>query len=173
MRTHVLRLGVIGVFLGSACAGTTEGGLGSPDGGGTGGEDGGGQGHKDAGLTLDSSSPKLDGTAACMGMRCSSDLHSLVDWNGNVLKTCPPNEGCSGTSCVPACQSAQDNKSSLGCDYYAVDPDILAGIGGGAGGCFVAYVANTWDSPVTLTVDYAGMSLDPSKFAYIPSGSGM
>ena len=43
---------------------------------------------------------------------------------------------------------------------------------GGRGGCFTAYVANTWTSSVTLSVDYAGNSLDASKFAYIASGSG-
>jgi len=117
-------------------------------------------------LTLDGS------TSVCGANHCSSDLRSLVDCDGNVLMTCPPTEGCSGTTCVPACQSAEDNKSSLGCDYYAVDPDVISGIGGGAGGCFVAYVANTWDTAVTLTVDYGGMPLDAATFAYLPVGAG-
>jgi hypothetical protein len=157
----------IGLIFWGGCASTTNGGFGSsPDGGGGNGHGG---GLFDTGPGLN-----LEGAAVpCSSSHCSSDLHSLVDCNGNVLKTCPPNEGCSGTSCVPACQAAEDNKSSLGCDYYAVDPDILTGPGGGKGACFVAYVANTWDSPVTLSVDYAGTTLDASTFAYIPSGSGM
>jgi hypothetical protein len=108
----------------------------------------------------------------CSGPHCSSDLRSLVDCEGNILKTCPADQGCSGMTCVPACQAATDNKSSLGCDYYAVEPDVQTGPGGGAGGCLAAYIANTWDTAVTLTVEYAGMALDPSKFAYIPTGSG-
>ncbi|HEY5242915.1 MAG TPA: IgGFc-binding protein [Polyangiaceae bacterium] len=135
------------------------------DGGGAGGEGGG-----------DDGGPGLvgDGSAAvpCSGNHCSSDLHSLVDCNGNVIMTCPGNEGCSGTSCVPACQSAEDNKSSLGCEYYAVDPDTGTGLTGAAGGCFAAYIANTWDTPVAVSVDYGGTTYNPAGFGYIPTGSG-
>ena len=170
MHRSILIPGAFGLLAWIGCAGSTNNGFGtSPDGGDGSGD----HGNREGGLVLDGKTPALDGAEGCSSVHCSSDIHSLVDCSGNVLKTCPPNEGCSGMGCVAACQSAEDNKSSLGCDYYAVDPDILTGLGGGAGGCFAAYVANTWDSPVTLTVDYAGMSLDPSKFAYIPSGSGM
>lgn len=115
----------------------------------------------------------VDGSVVpCGGAHCSSDLHSLVDCDGKVLMTCPPDQGCSGTTCVPACQSARDNRSNIGCDYFAVDPDIITGFGGGAGSCFVAYVANTWGAPVDVHVDFKGSSLDVSKFAYIPIGKG-
>ena len=33
-------------------------------------------------------------------------------------------------------------------------------------------MANTWDTAVTITADYDGMTLDPTKFAYIPTGTG-
>jgi hypothetical protein len=143
----------------------------NPDGGGVlGGGDSGGVAVGEGGSPmLGSSGP---GTANCSGLHCSSDLHSVVDCDNNVVTACPSDQGCSGTSCVAACDSAKANKSSLGCEYYAVDPDVLSGIGGGAGGCFVAYIANTWDTPVTLSVDYGGMTLDASKFAYVPVGSG-
>ena len=100
---------------------------------------------------------------------CSSDLHSVVDCQGNVISTCPPDQGCAGTDCVAPCDSALANKSNLGCDYYSVDPDVILD---GAGACFAAFVANTWDTPVTLAVDYGGQTLDVSKFAYMPLGSG-
>ncbi|HTK75145.1 MAG TPA: IgGFc-binding protein, partial [Gemmataceae bacterium] len=112
-----------------------------------------------------------DGPQACSGSKCSSDLRSLVDCNGNVLMTCPPDQGCEGTGCVPACQAAIDSKGSIGCEFYAVDPDIFTG-DGAAGGCFAAFVANTWDTPVTVQVDYDGQALDPSAFGRIPSGAG-
>jgi hypothetical protein len=112
------------------------------------------------------------GGGSCSGGgHCSSDLHSLVDCNGNVLMTCPADEGCSGTGCVPACQAAQDDKSSLGCEYYAVDP-ATDGPFNGQGGCFVSYVANTWTTPVTLSVNFGATVLDPSKFAYTTTGAG-
>ncbi len=106
---------------------------------------------------------------ACTGPHCSIDLHSLVDCDGKVLMECPPNQGCAGTSCVPACQSASENKSTFGCDYYAVTPDVVMD---GAGACFAAFIVNTWSSPVTLSVDFGGQPLDVSKFAYIPRGTG-
>ena len=105
----------------------------------------------------------------CSGPHCSSDLHTLVDCNGNVLSTCPPDQGCTPTGCVPACASAIENQSNVGCENYAVTPD---GILGDTGACFAAFVANTWTTPVTLTVDYGGQTLDPSTFAFIPSGTG-
>ncbi len=111
----------------------------------------------------------LDGGDTCEGTHCSSDLHALLDCNGDVVMTCPGDQGCSGTSCVAACDSAGDNKSTFGCDYYVVGPDILFD---GAGACFAAFVVNTWSTPVSLTVEYEGQPLDATKFAYLPSGSG-
>jgi hypothetical protein len=70
---------------------------------------------------------------------------------------------------VPACQAAQENKSSIGCDYYSVAPDIIPE---GAGACFAAYIANTLGSPVTITVERDGQTFDVSQFARIPSGNG-
>lgn len=114
----------------------------------------------------------IDGGGAsgpCSGNHCSADLHSLVDCDGNVVMECPGDQGCSGSTCVPACASAGDNKSTYGCDYYVVGPDILFD---GAGACFAAFVVNTWTTPISLAVDFEGQPLDPTKFAYIPSGSG-
>ena len=90
------------------------------------------------------------GNSCSASDQCSADLHSVLDCNGNVVSTCPADQGCSAGSCVPACQSAADNKSSIGCDYYSVDPDIIAE---GTGACFAAYIANTWGSPVAITVE--------------------
>ncbi len=109
------------------------------------------------------------GGGGCAGPHCSSDLHSLVDCEGNVISTCPPDQGCTTTGCVDACDSATANKSNIGCEYYAVVPDVIFG---GTGACYAAYVANTWTTPVTLQLDFGGMPLDPSKFAFIPSGTG-
>ncbi|CAN5234948.1 hypothetical protein BH09MYX1_BH09MYX1_49010 [soil metagenome] len=107
---------------------------------------------------------------ACSSLTCSSDLHSVIDCNGNVQSTCPDDQGCgAGGVCVPACDSAKANKSSIGCDYYSVDPDIISA---GAGGCFAAYIANTWSGPITLTVERNGQTLNLANFARIPSGSG-
>src|SRR5271169_841692 len=54
------------------------------------------------------------------GVTCSGDLHDVVDCNNNVVTACPPDQGCAAGACVPACTAASLNKSSVGCDYYAV-----------------------------------------------------
>jgi hypothetical protein len=68
---------------------------------------------------------------------------------------------------VPACQSAQANKSSIGCEYYAQEPDPQ-----GSGACYAAFIVNTWNAPITISVDLAGTPLNVSNFARMPSGSG-
>lgn len=101
---------------------------------------------------------------------CSGDLHSVLDCDNNVIATCPDDQGCgAGGQCVPACQSAADNKSTVGCDYYSVD---LAFEGEADGACLAAYVANTWTTDVTLGVTYKGKSLPVANFARLPVGSG-
>ena len=109
-----------------------------------------------------------DGSNSCQNT-CSADLHSIVDCNGNIVTTCPGDQGCSGNTCVPACQAAADNKSSIGCDYYSVDPDIISV---GQGACFAAYIANTWGSPVSISVERGGTQLPIDGFARVPTGQG-
>jgi IgGFc binding protein len=112
-----------------------------------------------------------DGGAVTSGcLMCSGDLHSVLSCDGTLVKTCGKDQGClpDGT-CGSACDSASANKSTVGCDYFSVDPDVIVG---GIGQCFAAYIANTWDAPITLSVDWQGTSLDVSSFARIPSGFG-
>ncbi len=115
----------------------------------------------------------LGNTGECTGPHCSSDLHTYVDCSGNVLNTCPDDQGCvPGGTCVPACDSAKVNKSTYGCDYYSVTPTVLGGLGGGNGACYAAYIVNTWSTPINLLVEYKGQQFDASKFGYIPTGTG-
>ncbi len=101
---------------------------------------------------------------------CSGDLHSILDCANNVIATCPDDQGCgAGGQCVPACQSAADNKSTVGCNYYSVD---MAFEGEADGACLAAYVANTWTTEVTLGVTYKGKALPVANFARLPVGSG-
>jgi hypothetical protein len=68
----------------------------------------------------------------------------------------------------PDCEGSE-TKTSSGCDYYAVTPDVSFDA---AGGCHAAFVVNPWDIDVTVSVTYDGTSLDPDGFGFIPSGSG-
>ena len=68
------------------------------------------------------------------------------------------------------CKGLDPNtKSSAGCDYWVVTPDVILD---GAGACFAAFVTNTQPEAVTVTVEYGGQTLDASKFGYVPIGSG-
>jgi hypothetical protein len=110
-----------------------------------------------------------DDDAGCTGNVCSSDLHDVVDCNGNIVQQCPDDLGCASGACVDPCQAAEANTSSVGCDYYSVNPDSYFTENGG---CFAAYVANTWNAPVSINVEYNGMQLNVSDFARVPSGQG-
>ncbi|MBL8744535.1 MAG: hypothetical protein JNK04_25680, partial [Myxococcales bacterium] len=101
------------------------------------------------------------------GLTCSADLHSVVDCNGVVQTTCPPDQGCADATCIPACDAAIANKSSIGCDYYAHNPITLFGRG-----CHAMFIANTWNAPVTISGDAGSGTIDLAKYAYLPSGSG-
>ncbi len=98
---------------------------------------------------------------------CSADLHSILDCDGNVIETCPPDQGCGADGCVPACQAAEENQSTTGCDYWAMAPVSFGYT------CFAAFVANTWGSPVTIEVEYNGAPLPVSSFAFVPQGTGL
>ena len=107
--------------------------------------------------------------SGCMSNRCSADLHDVVDCAGNVLQTCPDGLGCADGTCVDACQSAAANTSSVGCDYYAVDPDSYLTTNGS---CYAVYIANTWTAPVTIHVERAGQQFQIDGFARVPTGQG-
>ncbi|HEX3770418.1 MAG TPA: IgGFc-binding protein [Polyangiaceae bacterium] len=122
-----------------------------------------------------------DGSAPSGCVMCSSDLHQVLDCATRaVVKTCPAAMGCGAAGqCVAPCDSATANQSSIGCDYYAVNPDGVSDVpdnplpsGAHSGSCFAAFVVNTWTSAVTIGASYDGQSLDLSKSAFLPQGSG-
>ena len=93
----------------------------------------------------------------------------MIGCNGEVVETCGGDQACLGGACTgDPCGAAEAAKSSYGCDYWAVKPDMIAE---GQGACFAAYVANTWDVPVHIDVSRWGTDLGTS-FIYIPQGQG-
>jgi hypothetical protein len=76
----------------------------------------------------------------------------------------------SGQSGTLDCKGLQDGtKSSAGCDYYAVVPDVVIG---GNGACFAVFLANTYKEPIAIGVEYDNQALYTRDFAFIPSGTG-
>jgi hypothetical protein len=100
---------------------------------------------------------------------CSADLRTVLDCQGHVVQTCPPDQGCSSGQCIPACAAAAADKSTLGCDYYSI---IRGSLAADTGDCYAVWVANTWDTAITINAEFNGKPLDLSGAARIPSGQG-
>jgi hypothetical protein len=149
------------VSLGVSCTDTTGPKL-NPDAGA--GAGGGGGGATGTGGDLIE-----EGGVPCNNT-CSNDLKKIVDCFGEEISKCGDEQGCVSATCIDnPCEAANQAKSSYGCDYWAVKTGLLDKA---EGACFAAFVANTWTTPVNLTVEYDGMPLDVAKFAYIPKGQG-
>jgi hypothetical protein len=132
--------------------------------------DGGAGDGGDASL-LDVKNPFGDaqGDAPGVGSACSGDLRSVIDGSGNVVATCPPDQGCAGGKCVPACQAAGASKGSVGCDYVVSTPAFYYP---DKPPCFAIFVANNWPKDVNVTVTRSGVTYDVTKFGRIAqSGS--
>lgn len=162
---------MVGVSLGAgalmAACGTGDGSTIS----GSGGQGATGTASQGGGLTVGVGGDLTVGAGGSMGcpFTCSADLKTVIDCNGLAVQQCGTDEACLAGACSSdPCGAAEEAKSSYGCDYWALKPDL---IGEGFGACFGAYVANTWDVPVHINVERQGQDLG-SAFIYIPQGQG-
>jgi hypothetical protein len=104
-----------------------------------------------------------------MGVACSSDLHNVLDGNGNVIETCPDDQGCADGACVPACQAAAASQGTVGCDFLVGTPSFDTGL---KSPCFAVFLANNWPLDSVVTIDRGGTSYDPTMFGRVPNGVG-
>ncbi len=101
---------------------------------------------------------------------CSADLQHVIDCQGQVVETCPGDVACENGVCdAEPCAAAEAAKSSYGCEYFAVKPDVIVEA---KGACFAVYVANTWPSPVFIDVSRGGQQFSDTSFIQIPQGQG-
>lgn len=171
MRWNTLGWSVLGVAA-LACSQVTESRFGTEKSAGDGGR---GDGSTSGGFGLQDGGP-----GGCR--QCSSDLTQVIDCGGNVTDTCQGTDSCDPTTvvCRNACEVAKDNKLSVGCEYHAVFMNIYGVLDGSSfmeldpegNACFATIVSNTRSTPVKISVDYGGASLDPGTFAWHPVGSG-
>ncbi len=164
-------------FLLVACASSPLPSNFASDDGGTGlesGSDGGGSGSSGGhegggGPNYDGGNLTGDASAVCRNS-CSSDGTSVVScMTGQIVQTCASGQSCVQGQCVTPCGAAQLNKSTIGCDYYAVDPDVIQE---GIGACFAVYIANTSTQPVSIGLEYGNLTYDATAVSAIPSGDG-
>lgn len=101
-------------------------------------------------------------------MSCSDDLRSRIDCNG-ARTACPTGLGCTPAGCIDACTAAVTGGSTLGCQFFVapVPPQFET-----RGSCYAAFVANTWSTPVAITVKREGVTLDVARFARRPRQLG-
>ncbi len=147
--------------------------------GGHGGQGFGDDGGGDSGVNVDGSIGGDSGCAFCgidsgknpdggPATTCSPDLHDILDSQGNVIQTCPPDQGCSSGGCVPACQAAAAAHGSIGCDFMVATPSFFAGLQPSySSPCFAIFLANNWGKDTVITVDRNGSTYDPTKFGRI------
>ncbi len=108
------------------------------------------------------------GAPTCDAPTCSDDLtHVLCD--GQIAEVCADGTYCIDGACTPLapCEAAALLKGSEGCDFWAVKTEISL-----PGSCFAAFIANTWDEPVHIEVEYDGQMLPVAAFTRIPQGQG-
>ena len=142
--------GTGGLAVGGAGGGVGAGGMGIAGGGGVGIDLAvGGVGASD--------DPPLPG--------CSIDRHQVLGMQGEVVETCPPDQACENSMCVPACSALA---SSVGCDFLAATPSVMSLY---RPGCFAVFVANAWNRTTPVRVERDGQSYDASVIGRLV-GSG-
>ncbi len=109
-----------------------------------------------------------NGDGPIAGASCSSDLHNVLDGNGNVIATCPDDQGCAAGVCVPACQAAAASQGSVGCDFVVATPSFYDT---DRPPCFAMFLANNWPENTTITISRGGTSYDPTMFGRVPDGT--
>lgn len=105
---------------------------------------------------------------------CSADLHFVVDGQGNVIQECPPDQGCSGGQCVPACTAAADSQGNVGCDFTVATPYFFAGASGFGAippPCFAVFLANNWGKDTIVSVSRGGVTYDVTQFGRIATSA--
>ena len=149
-------------FDGADAGGGGSGGSGSGSGNGSGS----GAGSGDGGSGSSGGNGSSGGSEGSEGSSSGTgdDAGLLGDDGGDLL-------GDSGTvnTGTGACTQAGSDRTTTGCDYFVVQPDVIFE---GVGACFAAFLANTSMVPVHIGVSYGTQSLDVTKFAYIPVGTG-
>jgi hypothetical protein len=118
----------------------------------------------DAGRDASSPDAALFDAGPITGQGCSADLRDVLDTVGHVLRTCPPDQGCSMGTCIAACAAAAAAHGSLGCDYVAMTPPTYPPA---LPPCHAVFIANSWDQPVHVTLTRGGTSYDATMFGRI------
>ena len=128
------------------------------------------------------------GCAACHPGRtfCEGSLLKQCDGDGQgatLISDCGALTGMicdiGAGACISLCEDAANNRSNIGCVYWAVDLDnAVNSVDNAAGAQFAVVIANvngTYDATVTITIDESDYTAPPDirevETADIPPGS--
>lgn len=107
---------------------------------------------------------------------CDPNDLSQIFQCGVPVEQCSPLEQCqqigeNAAACVNPCVDTLGQDTSNGCEFYAVEMDMVPSA---EGVCFAVFVVNQWETgePAKLQVSRAGNILPLSQFARIPVGTG-
>jgi hypothetical protein len=100
---------------------------------------------------------------------CTGDLGAVIDCKGTIKETCTAGKACDRVTqkCEEPCLATHDDRTSFGCEFYAVDMDL-----GVPNACFAVYVTNRSNAPAHLSVARSGAPLTVDAFTRLPSGAG-
>lgn len=98
-------------------------------------------------------------------LSCGADLHVVVDGGGQVVETCPPDQGCKDGACVPACDAAAASLANFGCEFIVATPPSSPYLPKQP--CFAAFLANSWGHPANFQVSRGGVDFDLAAFARV------
>jgi hypothetical protein len=109
------------------------------------------------------------------GVKCASDLRSIIDDSGAVIGQCPSDQGCESGECIPVCEAVARSNSSIGCDFLALESTYLYSAGNQAHAlddlCYAVVLTNAWSRAAKLSVSRAGKNLDLGSFARVLKGT--
>ena len=122
------------------------------------------------GTTGGTTGDNTTGPPPCAPNYCSDDLQQVL-CDGQTVEQCGNGTYCIDGACTPLapCDAAELLKGSEGCNFWAVKTEL---INAASGTCFAVFVANTWNEPVHINVEYGGQMLPVANFTRIPSGQG-
>lgn len=104
---------------------------------------------------------------------CSSDLRDVVDADGNLIMSCPPEQGCANGQCVAACAAAGASQGTVGCDFMVGTPSFYPGFSGLeiAPPCFAVFLANNWPLDAAITISRGGQTYSATAYGRVPNGT--
>lgn len=126
----------------------------------------------------------ISATAVTPSCSCGGDESSGAGGGGGTSSASSPTSSSSSTNAgggplttgsststgpATACAKIGEEKTSTGCEFYAVEPPIIPA---GKGACFAAFIANTSDAPAHVRVRHGTQDLPVANFARIPKGQG-